>query len=320
MLQNDNTLQDTRENHRIREKRRPLLYWILRILMVVSFCCFLAFLAQIVVPMVQARSVKNRIPIPGTSSNVITQTETASIPNPEEAGKTASSGEPDAESDEDDNFNKEDTAPVSEDFLELRSMNSDIMGWLTAGETIDYPVVRGSDDNFYLSHNFFGESDLNGCIFLSQYNVLRPRDTILQIYGHYLASGGMFGTLPKYTDESYMRQHPLIEFRTVFADEAESKWYVPIAMFSASMDDDELQFFDIRPMNFESLEEHQEYLKEVLSRSAWKAPVDVNTDDELIVLITCSYNFINSRHLLFCRRLRTDETPEQMQALYLDRM
>ena len=46
--------------------------------------------------------------------------------------------------------------------------------------------------------------------------------------------------------------------------------------------------------------------------------VDGHEDDELIVLITCSYNFINSRHLLFCRRLRADETPEQMQALYLN--
>ncbi len=320
MLQTESAPQTTERNRRIRKKKHPPLYWILRGLMIVSLCCFLVFLAMLVVPKIQAMSVRNRVPVPGTS-NVIAQTQTTPMPDPAAADKTAAPEDPDKteEIEEDADLNREDLAPISEDFQELKSMNPDVMGWLKAGEKIDYPVLRHrEDENFYLDHNFFGESDFNGSIFLSQYNVLRPRDKVLQIYGHFLATGDMFGTLPKYTDESYMRQHALIQFRTVFADEAGSDWYVPVAMFSASMDDDEPQYFDIHPVNFESKGEYREYLKEMLDRSLWKAPADVNTDDELIVLVTCSYNFINSRHLLFCRRLRSDETPEQMQALYLE--
>ena len=317
MQQNDNAPQPALRNRRVRKKKHPPLYWILRGLMIVSFCCFLAFLAQIVVPKIQARSVKNRIPVPGTGNAIVQKAETPS-PNPE-AAEPSAAPEDAAETEEDANLNSEDQAPISEDFLELKSLNPDVMGWLTMGEKIDYPVVRNSEDeNYYLNHNFFKEDDFNGSIFLSQYNVLRPRDTILQIYGHYLATGDMFGTLPKYTDETYMRQHALIKFRTVFADETGSDWYVPVAMFSASMDDDEPQYFDIHPVNFESKGEYREYLNAIRSRSLWKAPADVNEEDELIVLVTCSYNFINSRHLLFCRRLRADETPEQMQALYLN--
>lgn len=316
MLQTESTPQPTEKIHRIRKKKHPPLYWILRGLMIVSFCCFLVFLAMLAVPKIQARSVKNRIPVPGANS-VSTQVTAIPTPDPGAAEKTAVP-EGTAAGEETD-FNTEDAAPISEDFLELKSINPDIMGWLKAGEKIDYPVVRhNEDENYYLDHNFFGESDFNGSIFLSQYNVLRPRDTVLQIYGHFLATGDMFGTLPKYANEVYMRQHALIEFRTVFADETGSDWYVPVAMFSASMDDDEPQYFDIHPVNFESKEEYREYLNEIRTRSLWKAPADVNEDDELIVLITCSYNFINSRHLLFCRRLRSDETPEQMQALYLN--
>ena len=317
MQQNDNAPQPARRNRRVRKKKHPPLYWILRGVMIVSFCCFLAFLAQIVVPKIQARSVKNRIPVPGTGNAIVQKAETPS-PNPE-AAEPSAAPEDAAETEEDANLNSEDQAPISEDFLELKSLNPDVMGWLTMGEKIDYPVVRNSEDeNYYLNHNFFKEDDFNGSLFLSQYNVLRPRDTILQIYGHYLATGDMFGTLPKYTDESYMRQHALIQFRTVFADEKGSDWYVPVAMFSASMDDDEPQYFDIHPVNFESKGEYREYLNAMRSRSLWKAPADVNEEDELIVLVTCSYNFINSRHLLYCRRLRADETPEQMQALYLN--
>ena len=34
------------------------------------------------------------------------------------------------------------------------------------------------------------------------------------------------------------------------------------------------------------------------------------------MLITCSYDLVDSRYLLICRQLREDETPEQMEALY----
>ena len=306
-------------NHRIRKTRCPPLYWILRGLMIVSFCCFLVFLGQLIIPKIQARSVSSRIPVPGTS-DAVKPTESTPAPNPEAAENPAAPEENAAadETAEETVFSTEDTAPISEDFRELRAMNPDVMGWITNGDRINYPVLRREDESFYLNHNFFGEKDLNGSIFLSQYNVLRPRDTILLIYGHHFATGDMFGTLKKYMDESYMRQHAMIQFRTVFADETKSDWYVPVAMFSAAMDDVEAEFFNIRPVNFESDEAYQAYLDEALSRSAWKAPADVNTDDEMIVLVTCSYNFVNSRHLLMCRRLRADETPEQMQALYLN--
>ena len=303
MQQRDNDLQHVEEKRRILSKNRTPLYWILRGLMVISFCFFLVFLAQIVVPMVQARSVSGRIPAPGTSTVE------------KEAEKPSADGQA---AEEEASFNREDTAEISVDFLKLKSMNPDIMGWLTAGEKIDYPVVRGEDDEFYLSHNFFKENDRNGSIFLTQYNVLLPRDTILLIYGHNLATGDMFGRLPKYMDEAYMRQNALIQFRTVFTEKTGSDWYVPVAMFSASMDDDEPQFFNIRPVNFDSKDEYQTYLEKALSRSAWKAPTDVNTDDEILMLVTCSFNFINSRYVMMCRRLRTDETPEQMRELYLN--
>ena len=105
--------------------------------MVVSFCCFLAFLAQIVVPKIQARSVKNRIPVPGTAG--ITQAVTTPMSNPEAAGKTAAEGDTAKreEIDDENNFNEEDTAPISKDFLELKSMNPDIMGWITAADKIN---------------------------------------------------------------------------------------------------------------------------------------------------------------------------------------
>ena len=126
MQQNDNAPQPARRNRRVRKKKHPPLYWILRGLMIVSFCCFLVFLSQIVVPKIQARSVKNRIPVPGTG-NAIVQAAATPSPNPEAAEPSAAPEEA-AETEEDANLNREDQAPISEDFLELKSLNPDVMG------------------------------------------------------------------------------------------------------------------------------------------------------------------------------------------------
>ena len=51
------------------------------------------------------------------------------------------------------------------------------------------------------------------------------------------------------------------------------------------------------------------------SRSLFNIPVDVNEDDQLLSLVTCSYSMDNGRFIIMCRKLREGETPEQMEAL-----
>ena len=55
---------------------------------------------------------------------------------------------------------------MQEDFARLYEENPDVIGWLTAGETIDLPVVQ-RDNEYYLSHNYFGEWDSNGTVYRS---------------------------------------------------------------------------------------------------------------------------------------------------------
>ena len=44
--------------------------------------------------------------------------------------------------------------------------------------------------------------------------------------------------------------------------------------------------------------------------------VDVNAEDELLMLVTCSYQHEDGRFMLICRKLRPDETPEAVKALF----
>ena len=199
------------------------------------------------------------------------------------------------------------------DFDALYEENPDIVGWLTAGEDISEPVVQ-RDNAYYLDHNFFGERDANGTLFLNEQNALNPRDQVLLIHGHNMKSGAMFGTLRRYADEAYMREHPLIAFRTI-ADESDA-YYVPVSAFDASMVEGAPGYFDLTPINFATEDACRAYLAEIAERSYWRSPADVNAGDELLMLITCSYQHEDGRFLLICRKLRPDETPEAMKALF----
>ena len=58
------------------------------------------------------------------------------------------------------------------------------------------------------------------------------------------------------------------------------------------------------------------YMDAVMERSRWICPVDYNVDDELLTLVTCSYYYENGRFMLLWRKLRENETPEDILALY----
>ena len=79
------------------------------------------------------------------------------------------------------------------DFDALYEENPDIAGWLTAGEDISYPVVQ-RDNIYYLDHNYFGERDANGTLFLNEQNALNPRNHVLLIHGHNMKSGAMLAS------------------------------------------------------------------------------------------------------------------------------
>lgn len=224
---------------------------------------------------------------------------------------------------------------IAGDMLELYETNPDLVGWIKAGDRIDYPVVLG-DNRYYLKHDFYGKRTSNGNIFMNEANTLFPRDDIWLIHGHNMKSGAMFGTLKKFMKYEYLCRYPVITFRTIY--DTEDVYYTPVAAFNASMHVDNRDYFNLVRIQFDddsvdpnapvtvpaegatkrkSAEFHA-YLDEIRSLSLWEPKTDVNEDDKIIVLITCSYFQANGRLMVVCRQLRDGETPESIQALYAD--
>lgn len=67
--------------------------------------------------------------------------------------------------------------------------------WITVTDTaIDYPLVQGDDNNYYIAHNYEGQEDIAGAIFYDAYD--EPyNNTLTVIYGHSMKNGTMFNNL-----------------------------------------------------------------------------------------------------------------------------
>ena len=96
-------------------------------------------------------------------------------------------------------------------FPALRKKNNQIIAWISIPNMpIDYAVVKGKDNNYYLKNDALKKSNKAGAIFLDTQlkSDFSNRDSI--IYGHDMYDGSMFGSLTKYRTKSHQDNHQYI--------------------------------------------------------------------------------------------------------------
>lgn len=92
----------------------------------------------------------------------------------------------------------EEEAPLSG--AALAEINEDYRAWLTVYDTpIDYPVMQGTNDLYYASHDIYNQVSLTGAIYLAAGNKGDFSDSYNVIYGHHMDNGAMFGSLDHMT-------------------------------------------------------------------------------------------------------------------------
>lgn len=97
------------------------------------------------------------------------------------------------------------------DFAELRKINEDIVAWIQiSGIGVDYPVVQGEDNEYYLHHTFRKEANKAGSIFLDYRNRADFTEQRVLIYGHNMKDGSMFRGLRNFLDDEFLKEHHLL--------------------------------------------------------------------------------------------------------------
>ena len=186
---------------------------------------------------------------------------------------------------------------------ELQGQNVDIIGWLEIENTnINYPVLQGTDNSYYMTHNYKKEKKKNGAIFLdANYNWNIPSNNLL-IYGHNLGNGMMFQELLKYEKESFYQEHPIIRFTTT----EEDAQYEIISVFKSRVyhksEKNVFRYYFF--LNNESEEEYNQFVKNAKNASLYSIDTTANYGDQLITLSTCSYYVEDGRFAVVGRKIK----------------
>ena len=73
------------------------------------------------------------------------------------------------------------------DFNYWQNRNADVYAWIRIpGTKIDYPVVQGDEDGYYLSHDIDKESNIYGAIYTETVNGTDFSSPNPVLYGHHM--------------------------------------------------------------------------------------------------------------------------------------
>ena len=183
----------------------------------------------------------------------------------------------------------------------LYQENNDFCGWIRIPETaIDYPVMHRADDNdFYLSHDFYGQEDVNGLLVLDKRCDPLGDDGNLLIHGHNMKSGFMFGGLKAYKDEAYYEAHPKIWFDTLYHEYT----YQIVAVFLSSVQAGSTEDFDFYDyIRIESKEDFEAYVNGAKEASLYETGCFPMYGDHLLTLSTCDYTKADGRLVIVASR------------------
>ncbi len=175
------------------------------------------------------------------------------------------------------------------DFNALRERCPDVVAWIRSeGTPLNYPIVQGRDNDFYLSHLPDGSKNGLGSIFMDFRSQAVFTDPNTLIYGHETKSGSMFGSLKQYRDPQFYLDHPTL---SIYTQEKDYTLQL-IAGYVVN------STYEVPPMAFLGEEEFSAYITDIQNRSVFSAQVPVNMEDRLVSLCTCDYSVKNGRLVL----------------------
>ena len=175
------------------------------------------------------------------------------------------------------------SAPVDVNFDLLHEINAGVVGWLYCeGTPINYPIVQSTDNSYYLNRLYNNQTNSSGAIFMDSLNSPNLNDANTVIYGHNMKNGSMFKTIQYYEKASYYDEHPVMYYFT-------SEHSYRIDVFAGYITEYDSEAYTIF---FDSPWTYQGYLDRIRINSDvdMSGRVQVTTDDNIITLVTCSYN------------------------------
>ena len=161
----------------------------------------------------------------------------------------------------------------------LQEVNPDVLGWILIPDSqIDYPIVQGTDNQFYLQHTWDGKSSSVGSVFLEYCNQPDMTEFHTILYGHNRKDGSMFASLRKYAGEQYWRDHPyiyIVNSEGVFRYEVFSAYRAKVDSYTYGL-------------GFTRQQDKENFIQMLLQNSQIDTGIQPEATDRILTLSSCS--------------------------------
>lgn len=165
------------------------------------------------------------------------------------------------------------------DLKALQEVNPEVIGWIfIPGTCISYPIVQGTDNQYYLEHTWDRQESAMGAVFMESTNAADFSDFSTILYGHNLRSGAMFTSLHNYKDRGFWEENPCVYIVT----EAGSFRYRIYAAYEAEITGT-TYWRDV-----DSELRRQEYVDYGLTHSVFDTGIVPDANAPVLTLSTCT--------------------------------
>jgi SrtB family sortase len=179
------------------------------------------------------------------------------------------------------------------DFTLLAQENPEVRGWVRLADTaVNLPVVKTTDNAFYLNHRFDEKQNKLGTPFIDAGNVGDFSDRHTVIYGHALGSGSMLGSLWEYENPNYFARNPEIQ---LYLPDGSSK---TLTVFACS------RVQSVRsaiPIAFADEATFLAFIEELNASSAFTSNVKITAQDRIVSFCVALPDGGDGRLLVSCK-------------------
>lgn len=176
--------------------------------------------------------------------------------------------------------------PDATTYSTLHSINPDYFMWVRWDSgIISQPIMRPSNNEYYLTHNVYGNEALGGAAFIDAAN--SPDDQNITIYGHSvflantISSNMVFSAMRGLLNQATFENNQT--FKLYKENVIEEYEVITVSLIDISKDD-----WQYIQANF-SDEDYPQWTDHAKATSSIQSGVDFQTDDRLVTFQTCMY-------------------------------
>jgi len=178
--------------------------------------------------------------------------------------------------------------PFTINWEALKKENDQIKAWIIVPDTnISYPIVQGTDNDYYLHHTFGKQVNYAGAVFIDYHNKPDFSDNNTLIYGHNVKHETMFSQLEKFMDKQFFDDHKYVYLFT-----EQQNYKCEVVSFESTYDRSPSYRYGIT-----DAKEWKDYIDLVTApdlNGHVRSNVKMGVSDRMVSLSTCSYEINDS--------------------------